>query len=194
MKYYIANCFAEFWQVNKLSIIILLCVSVAGLIMGIVLTANSEMETSSANYIILIREANYKIFANYLKALFLYLIVFVLVFCSVFHKYARCIPYIVIAIVGYRLGCKCVLLVIVDKLTGVLCLLTNTLWLYLIIIINIIILTGLIRHLTNGCSQICIAKNKSLMKTFGCIFVVNAVILILFCICIPFIVKLIVVV
>lgn len=177
-----------------MSILILLGVCAAGLILGIVLTANSEMERASDNYIILLREDSFKILANYLKTLFFYLIVFALVFCSGLHKFAKCIPYIIIAIVGYKLGCKSVLLIICDKLTGVICLLTYTLWSHLILIINIILLSGIVKHFTSGCSQMCVKDNKTLIKAFGCIFAVNAVVLIIFCICIPFVVKLIVVV
>ena len=138
-----ACCFFKNRKANILSIIALIIVGIA---LGIIFSAGRDAsDIKSINYIVLISKGEYNVFGTFIKVVLLMLLGHIIICCSVFHKYLCVTPYIAIFYTAYRFGVRIVTLVIADKFSGVMCLITYMVPVYIVVLCGFVMLACVMR-------------------------------------------------
>ncbi len=133
---------------RRSNLLVLLAVIVAGLVLGIILTsARDDIDGNSINYIVLITKGEYNIVGTCIKIILLTILGHALICCSCFHKFLCVSPYITLFYAAYRFGVRLVSIVVIDKFSGVICLITYIIPLYLVILGSYLVLACMMRNL-----------------------------------------------
>lgn len=176
------KCFIKY---RKGYILSLLAVLVGGLVLGIVLSSGREaFDIDTINYIELITKGDYNVFGSFMKVLLLMLLGQLIICTSCYNKYLCFTPYVTIFYTAYRFGVRIVTLIIADKFSGVVCLITYIIPVYIIILSGFVVLACLMRAMIidGGFYHRCNCCNSNVGKEIG------RIVLCINCICIPLLV------
>ncbi len=133
-----AKCF---FKQRRSSIFVILAIIIIGLVLGIILSAGRDAsDIKSINYIVLITKGEYNVFGTFIKVMLLMFVGHVVICCCVFHKFLCVTPYIAIFYTAYRFGVRIVTVVIADKFSGVICLITYVIPVYLIVLCGFVLI------------------------------------------------------
>lgn len=178
----------------------LLCLSatiVCGLVLGIIICSMRETITSRYNYIVLISNENYNLFGTFIKIFFLAFVGILLCYLQVYHKYLRCLPYIVLFYAAYRFGGRLVGIIVADKFVGFICIITFTIPIFLTVLVTLVVVSCICAHFRESCGgkgYVCKNINFRIIKYICFSTGILLLLLILFCIIVPVIAKFIIVV
>lgn len=182
---------------NKTLIVLYIVAILFGFALGIVISSFRENLDSKYNYIVLISEEEYKLFGVFTKVVLLLILGMFCCYTPIFTHYLNFMPYLVLFYTAYRFGGRIVGLIVVDKIIGVICILTYTIPLYLAILLCFMCASCITNFYSCKCGKdgfVCKNINKRILKNYLVCLILAILIIILVCIIIPSVAKFIIVV
>lgn len=170
---------------------------ICGLILGIIVCSLRSNITSRYNYIVLISNDEFNVFGMFIKVVLLALLGCFLCYLPLHHKFFACFPFLTIFYTAYRLGGRLVGIIVVDKFVGILCIVTFTLPLFIVILTAFIVCSCISANFSVKFRKSCgVCRNihKEAIKCHLLVFGVLIVFIIIICLIIPSVAKFIIVV